>query len=741
MYKHKLLLPDGSTLSSGTDPRTGAIRSVTLTEAVADATDPAPGAACAACLELELWTPDETLQVTQGMELTLFRLDTGTGAETRLGLFTAEQPVRSSAHLYRITAYDRMTRLDRDLSAWLQERQAAFPMTLATLVEGVCGACGLPLAEGAARALPNAGYAVARFYADGLTGRQLIQWAAQAAGRFARIDPQGQLTFGWYTPPPAGYALGPGDGVSPTALRLAGAVLRTAGGQVWRFAQTRWGYLQDSLTYEDYTTAPVDKVQLRQSDSDVGVICPEEGGGSNTLVVQGNLLLTSERADPLRPVARTLLDAMAPLVYTPLTVSILAGRGPLPEPGGSLWVVDAGGRQHLFYVMCRTVAGQKITLEATGNSRRDSVTAVNLRRYTDLQGKLLEVRSDIDGLDVKASELSGRYTELNLTVDGLTSRTENLEGDYTRMEQTVDGLDLTVVKKGQVRTQFAADASSVTVNSGLISFAANTLAIDSTNFQLTAQGNVTATGSFSSQGDGLRSAIVNGGFYNYLYEQLCASIYGYTEEGQHMGSMRLYGLNNNGGRGNFAVVRAMMNGGALALYGPDEDLQLQVVNGVLQARGLGISGEKNRLVDTSYGCLKLHTVESPKPVFQDCGTGVCDEAGLCLLVPDPRFAETLSPWQEPVWQVTATAPGALWVEPGPTALVHGAPGQTFCWTVTAPQRDYDDQYAECRDTLSPEAPPHNGPLAAVQAEAEAALARDRALLWVLTEETQKEEAS
>lgn len=720
MYKHKLLLPDGSTLSSGTDPQAGAIRSVQLTEQVADATDPAPGAACAACLELELWTPDETLQVTQGMELTLFRLDTGTGTETRLGLFTAEQPVRSSAHLYRITAYDRMTRLDRDLSAWLQERQAAFPMTLAALVEGVCGACGLPLAEGAARDLPNAGYAVARFYADGLTGRQLIQWAAQAAGRFARIDPRGQLTFGWYTPPPAAYALGPGDGVSPTALRLAGTVLRTAGGQVWRFAQTRWGYLQGSLTYEDYTTAPVDKVQLRQSDSDLGVICPAEGGGDNTLVVQGNLLLTSERADPLRPVARTLLEAMAPLEYTPLTVSVLAGRGPLPEPGGGLWVVDAAGRQHRFYVMRRTVAGQKITLEATGNPRRDSVTAVNTRRYTDLRGKLLEVRSDIDGLDVKASELDGQYTDLAVTVDGL---------------------DLTVVRKGEVRTQFAADASSVTVNSGLISFAANTLAIDSSNFKLTAQGDVTATGSFSSQGGGLRSAIVNGGFYNYLYEQLCASIYGYTEEGQHMGSMRLYGLNNSGGRGNFAVVRAMMNGGALALYGPDDDLQLQVINGVIQARGLGITGEKNRLVDTSYGCLKLHTVESPKPVFQDCGTGVCDEAGLCLLVPDPRFAETISPRQEPVWQVTATAPGALWVEPGPTALVHGTPGQTFCWTVTAPQRDYDDQYAQCRDTITPEAPPHNGPLAAVQAEAEAAVARDRALLWVLTEETQKEEAS
>ena len=51
MFLHKITLPDGTTLDSG------AIRSVQLTGQVNDQTDLCPGAACAACAEIELWAP------------------------------------------------------------------------------------------------------------------------------------------------------------------------------------------------------------------------------------------------------------------------------------------------------------------------------------------------------------------------------------------------------------------------------------------------------------------------------------------------------------------------------------------------------------------------------------------------------------------------------------------------------------------------------------------------------------
>src|SRR5699024_5254140 len=116
-------------------------------------------------------------------------------------------------------------------SPWLREQQGAFPMALADLIRAVCGQCGVTPAEGTLDGLPNGTYLVQAFYADDLTGRQLIQWAGEAACRFARMTPEGKLAFGWYESS-AVPGIGPAEEESArTGLRLAGAVLRTADGE------------------------------------------------------------------------------------------------------------------------------------------------------------------------------------------------------------------------------------------------------------------------------------------------------------------------------------------------------------------------------------------------------------------------------------------------------------------------------------------------------------------------------
>ena len=56
----------------------------------------------------------------------------------------------------------------------------------------------------------------------------------------------------------------------------------------------------------------------------------------------------------------------------------------------------------------------------------------------------------------------------------------------------------TPVQSGNIRSKFAMDASSVTINTGRLSFNSNTIVINSTNFKLDGDGNVTAKGSFES---------------------------------------------------------------------------------------------------------------------------------------------------------------------------------------------------------------------------------------------------
>ena len=56
----------------------------------------------------------------------------------------------------------------------------------------------------------------------------------------------------------------------------------------------------------------------------------------------------------------------------------------------------------------------------------------------------------------------------------------------------------TPVQSGNIRSKFAMDASSVTIDAGRLTFNSNTIVINSTNFKLDASGNVTAKGTFES---------------------------------------------------------------------------------------------------------------------------------------------------------------------------------------------------------------------------------------------------
>ena len=231
------------------------------------------------------------------------------------------------------------------------------------------------------------------------------------------------------------------------------------------------GYLSGTLSYEDYETAPIDKVQIRQSDDDVGVIYPPDETGTNALVLQGNLLLTTATAEALRPVAQAIFETMRGVSYTPLTVSVQAADG-LPAPGSIVMVTDAYGRQMQTYIMSRTISGQKVTLESTGNARRDSTAAVNSQKWSNLQGKMLEISADVDGLKITASDLAGGMARLQLDVNGLSAEVSGkLDGDeaQTLIDQNLESLTLSATA-GDTSSTLTLKAGDVTLSSANITF-------------------------------------------------------------------------------------------------------------------------------------------------------------------------------------------------------------------------------------------------------------------------------
>ena len=581
MFLHKVTLPDGTALDSSV------IRSVQLTEQVNDETDLCPGAACAACAEIELWAPQNGLTIAQGTEITLARIDAESGAQTPVGVFLAEKPVKASANVIKVTAYDRMTLLDKDLSPWLREQQGAFPLTIKALVQAACAQCGVEIVPGNLEAQVNTGYSVPAFYTDDLTGRQIIQWAAQAMCRFARMTPAGQLEFAWYTDH-ARSGIGPGAGSVWTALDLSGQLLATADGEVWTFAQPQAGYFSGTLSYEDYTTAPIDKVQIRQSDDDVGVIYPPDEAGANALVLQGNLLLATQTADALRPVARAIFEQMQGVTYTPMQVSIPLDAG-APAPGEIITVTDAYGRTMQAYIMQRTITGQKVTLKATGHPRRDGTSAVNNQKWQNLQGKMLEIKADIDGLTVKAGDLSG---------------------DYSELRQTMEELSFSVVKDGEIRSKFAADDTSVTIESGVITFASNTLVVESDNFHLDKSGNVSITGSFFSTTSNGNSVNLTDGLAAFYARDSAGKSYlttliSRTAESNPCGVVDVYGRSNTGAVNTQVRLQGGLTDGSIHLYSAFGTEQAVITSGEGNvswlAGGLDVRGTHG--VQANYGSI------------------------------------------------------------------------------------------------------------------------------------------
>ena len=468
MYKNILVLDDGTEISAGKVGH-NAIRALTCTETVSGTTDLCPGAACANKLEITIWVePGSDLVITSGTRLAHYREDAA-GTRSLCGTYWAVKPTRQTRNIYKIYAYDAVSRLDGIQSTWLRSIQAEFPMTLWAFAQLVAKRCGVAITNAA---LPrNGGYQVQAFYADDLTGRQLLAWVAEASCTFLRATPAGQLEFAWYTDY-AEQGIGPGGAAQQwTALNLAGQLLATADGEIWTFAQPQAAYYKGSLSYEEYETAPIDKVQLKQSDDDVGVIYPPDETGTNALVIQGNLLLAPVSAESLQPVAQAIFEVMQGISYTPIKVEIPADF-PAPAPGQIVSVTNAHGQSLTAYIMSRTVSGQRVTLESSGNARRDSTAAVNEQKYTNLSGKLLEISASVDGLKITASDLAGGMASLELTVDGLSTEVSGkLDEDdaKTLIDQSLESITLSASTSGSSST-LTLKAGEVTLSSADITF-------------------------------------------------------------------------------------------------------------------------------------------------------------------------------------------------------------------------------------------------------------------------------
>lgn len=587
MYYNKLVLSDGSVLFSN-------IISASLTTSCNSEDDITPGSVCASSVDVEFWVnSNEEFSITQGTTFTYYKVD-DSGKETKIGIFTCEKPEKDGQNKYKFTAYDNVTLLDKDVSDWVNNR-LSFPVTLSNFVSSLAKECGLSVSN---NVLVNGLYKIQKFTANSVTGRDLMKLACQAGGCYCLADENGNLKFGWYSENKKVL-------IAPSRKNyLSRALFDFSENSLYDVNGYRIycenkepeniPYYSGGLIYSDFTVKNIDKVQIKQSDNDVGVVYPADEIGTNAIVIQNNILFSTQSDSQIRPCAQFLYELLKNISYVPCE-KISVPETIKIKVGDILTVAD-GKTIFKTWVTSVKYSGGKCEISSVGNATRDGTSAVNNAKFNAKQ-RVLEINATVDELNVKASDLEKGYSELKISYDGLSSTTSDLKNNYTQLSQSVDGLNLTVVKNGEVRTKFAADSSSVTINSGRITFSGNTLVVNSDNFKLSEGGTVSITGSFYSSTSNDKVSIYNGVFQidrkisdNSWRRAVNLWAYGANAS---LGYLQLYGPNANGSE---QVLNASMNGnysgGSLDIYNASGERKFQVlINGNGEAE-VWINGAK-----------------------------------------------------------------------------------------------------------------------------------------------------
>ncbi len=459
MLRNKLVRSDGSIIDSSV------IISCDFTEGVNSNTNLSVGDATSSELTVEILS---TTPIQQGEILTYYVIEDG--VETKIGIFNAEKPTLATRTTMRFLAYDNVIRTEKPFSDWLRGNQSAFPMALSDLVQAACGHCDVALVDAT---LPNASLLINAFYADNLTCRQMLMWAGAIMGRFIRANADGEIEFAWYRPDTnvrispsktnddptiVMYDDGAGnltvnsnklsvtdDGFGNVTLVADGLTVATTDAGVSLTSSVVVPYRRDGLSRENYDTDLIERVQIKHSDDDVGIIYPVDTTG-NCFTISGNMLLGTCTSEQVREVAISLYEHLNAVTYVPFSVTV--GRTMCVRAGDIVQITDANGYVFSSYVMKVSMTPNGTTLSASGDKNYNSNAAVASEKYENLTGKILSIQQSVDGLKIKNEDLEGKVSGLELSTESLKTYVEESfvsEDEFhqyrSEVEQTTDSIE------------------------------------------------------------------------------------------------------------------------------------------------------------------------------------------------------------------------------------------------------------------------------------------------------------
>lgn len=291
-----------------------------------------------------------------------------------------------------------------------------------------------------------------------------------------------------------------------------------------------------TLQVGDTNFEQITKLQIRQSEDDIGYIAGDDTGVS--YIIQGNFLTYSSGTNELKTIANNVLSKISKVIFNPINITMQGN--PCVETGDTIRIIDTNNKVYMSYVLQRTLTGIQMLMDSIISEGDQSLAEVNGIHHDilKLQGKTNELSRLVEGTSSTLndyakglkSEISQKTDSLKFSVSksflvtnnnidevskGLSSTNQtvnSLSNDLTNTNKTLSstnenvtqlGKDLTntntTVEKVQADLELKIDKddngqiiSMINASADVINLTGNRLTLGSDNCTITKDGTITA---------------------------------------------------------------------------------------------------------------------------------------------------------------------------------------------------------------------------------------------------------
>lgn len=393
-----------------------------------------------------------------------------------------------------------------------------------------------------------------------------------------------------------------------------------------------------TLQVGDTNFEQITKLQIRQSEDDIGYIAGDDTGVS--YIIQGNFLTYSSGTDELKTIANNVLSKISKVIFNPINITLQGN--PCVETGDTIRIIDTNNKVYMSYVLQRTLTGIQMLMDSIISEGDQSLAEVNGIQHDiiKLQGKTNELSRLVEGTSSTLndyakglkSEISQKTDSLKLSVSksfsvtnnnidevskGLSSTNQtvnNLSNDLTNTNKTLSTTNQTVnslsndltntnktVKKVQADLELKIDKddngqiiSMINASADVINLTGNRLTLGSANCTITKDGTITA-----------KNALLSGSFECGDYTSKQGQFFYASNTGDcGAQTLKLYkslGIGTEVGTDQYFAEMTSSPDEFLAYFGLDSSNYMRMTIDASTTTIEGYDGERNTAWLTMYG--------------------------------------------------------------------------------------------------------------------------------------------